>query len=81
LPIPNCHHYSKLKEDDVYTSMYLLGLRQSTDAADSYALLAPVFANLTVVQPVPMDSGLVKSNNRPTFLSGFVFVCLVLVMI
>jgi hypothetical protein len=61
--------------------MCLLGLRQCIDAAESYDLLAQVFANLTVVQPVPMDSGLVKPDSIITFLSGMMFICLMLVMI
>jgi hypothetical protein len=61
LPMPNCHHYSKLKADAIYASMCILCLRQCIDAADSYDFLALVFTNLNdVLQSVPMDSGLVK---------------------
>jgi hypothetical protein len=54
--LPNCHYYSKLKDDAIYTSTTLLGLCQLVEAADNCNLLDLVFANFSDLMPVLADS-------------------------
>jgi hypothetical protein len=61
-PLSKCHYYSKLKEDAIYTSTCLLGLRQCVEAVDSINLLDLVFANFSDLKLVPVDSGLVTPD-------------------
>jgi hypothetical protein len=60
--LSNCHYYSKLKGDAIYTSACLLGLRQLIESADRRNLLDLVFANFPDLMPIPADSGLVKPD-------------------
>jgi hypothetical protein len=46
LSAPDCHYYSKLRGDAIYTSTCLLNLQQCIDAVGSSNLLDLVFTNL-----------------------------------
>jgi hypothetical protein len=61
-PLLKCHYYSKLKGDAIYTSTFLLQLRQCVEAVDSLNLLDIVFTNFTDLKSVPPDSGLVTPD-------------------
>jgi hypothetical protein len=72
-PLPNCHYYSKLKGDAIYTSTCLLGLRQCIEAVDTLTMLDLVFANFTDLKSVPADSGLVAPDTYHPPLNTDVF--------
>jgi hypothetical protein len=72
-PLPNCHYYSKLKGDAIYTSTCLLGLRQCVEAIDTPSMLDLVFANFTDLKSVPAHSGLVTPDTYHPPLSIDVF--------
>jgi hypothetical protein len=61
-PLLKCHYYSKLKGDGIYTSTYLLGLRQCVEAVDSLNMLDLVSANFSDLKSVPADFGLVTPD-------------------
>jgi hypothetical protein len=60
--LPNCHYYSKLRGDAIYTSARLLGLHQLIESADRRNLLDIVIANFPYLMPIPVESGLVNPD-------------------
>jgi hypothetical protein len=55
--VPDCHYYSKLKGDAVYTSTCLLNLHQCIDAVGSSNLLDLIFSNFSDIGITFLDSG------------------------
>jgi hypothetical protein len=60
LPQPNCHSYSKLKGDAIFTSTYILNLTQCLDTDGRSNLLDLIFSNLSDLCITPVDPGLIK---------------------
>jgi hypothetical protein len=58
----NCHYYSKLKEDVIYTSSCLFDLRQRIDAIGSSSLLDLAFTNFNELNINFFDSGIIKPD-------------------
>jgi hypothetical protein len=58
----NCHYYSKLKGDAIYTSTCRLDLRQRIDAAGSSSLLDLAFTNFSELHINFIDSGIIKPD-------------------
>jgi hypothetical protein len=60
--LPNCHVYSNVKGDAIYTFTCRLGRRQCIETVHKLNLLELVFANFTDLKSVPDDSHLVKPD-------------------
>jgi hypothetical protein len=58
----NCHYYSKLRGDTIYTSTCLLDLTQRIDAAGSGSLLDLEFTNFSELYINFIDSGIIKTD-------------------
>jgi hypothetical protein len=58
----NCHYYSKLKGDAIYTSTCLLDLRQRTDVVGGSSLLDLAFTNFSELRINFIDSGIIKHD-------------------
>jgi hypothetical protein len=61
----NCHYYSKLKGDAIFTSTCLLDLRQRIDAVGSSSLLDIAFTNFSELNIDFIDSGMKKPTQPP----------------
>jgi hypothetical protein len=61
----NCHYYSKLKGEAIYTSTCLLDLRQRIDAVGSSCLLDIAFTNFRQLNINFIDSCIIKPTQPP----------------
>jgi hypothetical protein len=76
------HYYSELKEDAMYTSTCLLGLRYCVEALNSHNWLKLIFANFTDLKSLPADSGFVKPDNYHSPMRvRVIFVCRMLIIV
>jgi hypothetical protein len=67
----NCHYYSKLKGDAIYTSTCLLDLRKRIDAVGSSCLLDLAFTNFCEIRINFIDAGIIKPDAyHPPFVIG-----------
>ncbi|PNF43033.1 hypothetical protein B7P43_G08782 [Cryptotermes secundus] len=62
LAVPDCHYYSKLRGDAIYTSTCLLNLQQCIDSVGSSNLLDLVFTNFNDYNITFPDSGIIKPD-------------------
>jgi hypothetical protein len=62
LSVPDCHYYSKLRGDAIYTCTYLLNLQQCIEAVGSSNLLDLVFTNFSAYDITFPDSGIIKPD-------------------
>jgi hypothetical protein len=62
LPVPNCHYYSKLKREALYTSTCLLRLTQSIETNHNNNPLDLVFVNFDNRRVSFVDMGMVKPD-------------------
>jgi hypothetical protein len=62
LSVPDCHYYSKLKGDAVYTSTCLLNMHQCIDAVGINNFLDLIFSNFSDIGITFLDSGIIKTG-------------------
>jgi hypothetical protein len=60
---PDCHYYTKLRGDSIYTSTCLLNQQQCIDAVGSKNLLDLVFANFKDYDITFPNSGIIKPDS------------------
>jgi hypothetical protein len=62
LPLSNCHYYSKLKADAIYTCTCFVGPTQIIDSACDNNMLGFVFTNFDISGVTLSDVGMVKAD-------------------